>query len=43
MSGFGVNVGELMKAAGWSSNLFKPGINDKEEQLSWVAGLVLLR
>jgi predicted metal-binding protein len=43
MSGFGVNVGELMKTAGWSSNLFKSGSNDKEEQLSWVAGLVLLR
>lgn len=40
MSGYGVNVGELMKAAGWSNNLFN---NDGEEQLSWVAGLVLIR
>lgn len=43
MSGFGVNVGELMKSAGWSTNLFKSDSNDKEEQLAWVAGLVLLR
>ena len=42
MSGFGVNVGELMKSAGWSNTLFSaPGIG-KNEELSWVAGLVLL-
>jgi predicted metal-binding protein len=43
MSGYGINVGELMKAAGWSTNLFPSNQNDEEEQLSWVAGLVLLR
>ncbi|NOR24438.1 MAG: hypothetical protein GQ542_08610 [Desulforhopalus sp.] len=43
MSGYGVNVGELMKSAGWSTNLFPSNSNDEEEQLSWVAGLVLLR
>lgn len=43
MSGYGVNVGELMKAAGWSAGLFTSGRNTGEEQLSWVAGLVLLR
>ena len=43
MSGYGVNVGELMKAAGWSTNLFSSESIDQEEQLAWVAGLVLLR
>ncbi len=42
MSGYGVNVGELMKAAGWSTHLFHEIKNDDAEQLSWVAGLVLL-
>jgi predicted metal-binding protein len=40
MSGYGVNVGELMKSAGWSNRLFSP--DDAGEQLAWVAGLVLL-
>ncbi len=43
MSGYGVNVGELMKAAGWSGSLFTSDSKNGEEQLSWVAGLVLLR
>jgi predicted metal-binding protein len=44
ISGFGVNVGELMKSAGWSSNLFPPksGKNEAGLDLSWVAGLILL-
>ncbi len=43
MSGYGINVGELMKSADWSTNLFTADSSDKGEQLSWVAGLVLLR
>jgi len=43
MSGYGVNVGELMKSCGWSTDLFVPPSNSREEQLAWVAGLVLLR
>jgi predicted metal-binding protein len=43
MSGYGVNVGELMKSAGWSSKMFTSNSNDEEEQLTWVAGLVLLQ
>ena len=39
MSGYGINVGKLMQAAGWSTNLFATVGDD---QLSWVAGLVLL-
>jgi predicted metal-binding protein len=42
LSGYGVNVGELMKSAGWSNNLFRSNSNDEEEEMSWVAGLVLL-
>ncbi len=42
MSGFGVNVGKLMKSAGWAANLFSPNDAGEEGQLSWVAGLVLL-
>lgn len=43
LSGYGVNVGELMKSAGWSNDLFTSNGNNEEEQLTWVAGLVLLR
>ncbi len=43
MSGYGVNVGELMKSAGWSTNLFTVNDHDEPDQLAWVAGLVLLR
>ncbi len=39
MSGYGINVGKLMQAAGWSTNLF---VTVDDDQLSWVAGLVLL-
>ena len=42
MSGYGVNVGELMQSAGWSTDLFPGKTTDGQEQLSWVAGLVLL-
>lgn len=43
MSGFGVNVGELMKQAGWSTDLFSAR-NDTFDngKLSWVAGLIVL-
>ncbi|MCP4340066.1 MAG: DUF2284 domain-containing protein [Desulfobulbaceae bacterium] len=42
LSGYGVNVGELMTSAGWSNNHFRSNSNDEEEEMSWVAGLVLL-
>lgn len=42
MSGYGINVGDLMKEVGWSTDLFPPRDMDGEEQLAWVAGLVLL-
>lgn len=43
MSGYGINVGDLMKAAGWSTDLFPPRDPAGQDRLSWVAGLVLLR
>jgi len=40
MSGYGVNVGKLMESVGWPNTIFTP--EDDQEQLSWVAGLILL-
>ncbi|SMC38844.1 Predicted metal-binding protein [Desulfocicer vacuolatum DSM 3385] len=42
MSGFGVNVGKLMKCAGWSSEFFSSKA-PREEQMMWLAGVVLLK
>lgn len=42
MSGFGVNVGALMQAAGWSTTLFSEKDSTGSAQPAWVAGLVLL-
>ena len=41
MSGYGINVGELMKEAGWSNSLFD-NEQTADKQLAWIAGLVLL-
>lgn len=41
LSGYGVNVGKLMEAAGWSTALFTADENDRDH-LAWIAGLVLL-
>ncbi|WP_234981123.1 DUF2284 domain-containing protein [Desulfopila aestuarii] len=42
MSGFGVNVGALMQAAGWSTSLFTEKDDTGVSQSAWVAGLILL-
>lgn len=42
MSGYGINVGDLMKEAGWSTDLFPPRDTNGDAQLAWVAGLILL-
>lgn len=42
MSGYGVHVGELMKACGWSTSLFADSPDDSGPPMSWVAGLVLI-
>jgi len=41
LSGYGVNVGKLMEAAGWPTTLFTPN-KDDQDHLAWIAGLVLL-
>ena len=42
MSGHGVNVGKMMKAAGWGAKFFS--FRDKNaEQMVWLAGVVLLK
>ena len=40
MSGYGINVSKLMKAAGWSMNIQKNKTD--EESMSWVAGLIII-
>ncbi|MFT5728100.1 MAG: putative metal-binding protein [Desulforhopalus sp.] len=40
MSGYGVNVSELIKTCGWKSNIKTKEPDD--EPMSWVAGIVLL-
>jgi len=42
MSGFGVDVGKLMKSVGWSSTFLK-NADQQEDQMTWVAALVTLR
>jgi predicted metal-binding protein len=41
MSGFGINVGALIKSSGWSGKLYSP-TEQGYDSLTWVAGLVLL-
>ena len=40
MSGFGINVGELMKSCGWSSRIYTG--TEADGPMSWLAGLILL-
>ena len=42
MSGYGVNVGKLMKAAGWSEEIFTE-VLEQEIEMMWLAGLVLVK
>lgn len=41
MSGFGINVAEMMKTAGWDAGLLSDS-GEEDEAMSWVAGLVLV-
>jgi hypothetical protein len=41
MSGFGVNVAEMMKAAGWHDKAIQKKLSS-DNSMSWVAGLVLI-
>jgi predicted metal-binding protein len=42
MSGFGINVSELMKACGWPADIKTNEAEATADPLSWVAGLVLV-
>ena len=42
MSGFGINVSELMKACGWPADIHIQGSKADSEPMSWVAGLILI-
>lgn len=42
MSGYGINVSKLMKAAGWSSKIDMNHAGPDSESMSWVAGLILI-
>ena len=42
MSGFGINVSELMKTCGWPSNINTREVESDSEAMTWVAGLILI-
>ena len=42
MSGFGVDVYQMIQSCGWKTNLNEADYEGVEDELSWVAGLVLL-
>lgn len=42
MSGFGINVGEMMAAAGWDDKKINAAAAPTETEMSWVAGLVMI-
>lgn len=42
MSGFGINVADLIKKCGWPVNIDKEDAESGAEKMSWVAGLIML-
>jgi predicted metal-binding protein len=42
MSGFGINVTEMMQSAGWPLKPANPGDASDSESMTWVAGLILI-
>ena len=42
MSGFGINVGKMMEAAGWPVTKNSPHEGPSAEAMTWVAGLVMI-
>ena len=42
MSGFGINVSELMKVCGWPDEFIAHGAETDADAMSWVAGLILI-
>jgi len=42
MSGYGIDVFQLVKSCGWKTNLNQEDELDAENQLTWVAGLIMI-
>ena len=42
MSGYGIDVFQLVKSCGWETNLNQEEELPVEDQLSWVAGLIMI-
>ena len=42
MSGFGINVSELMRVCGWPADINTHDSTGDSDEMSWVAGLVLI-
>ncbi|MBW1815469.1 MAG: hypothetical protein JRJ39_18115 [Deltaproteobacteria bacterium] len=42
MSGFGINVSNLIKKCGWPVNINGREAESDAEKMSWVAGLIML-
>ena len=42
MSGFGIDVTQLLKSSGWSAQKVKNANLSNEDAISWVAGLIML-
>ena len=42
MSGFGIDVNQLMKSSGWSAPIAEKSDSSDKDATSWVAGLILL-
>jgi len=42
MSGFGINVSELLQSAGWPGKMASPKEASDSESMTWVAGLIVL-
>ena len=42
MSGFGVDVATLMKTCGWPAEFVTHGVGKNTNEMSWIAGLILI-
>ena len=42
MSGFGINVSDLIKKCGWPVNISEEETKSDAEKMSWVAGLIMI-
>jgi len=42
MSGFGVDIAALMATCGWSADFVTHGIGENANEMSWIAGLILI-